>query len=491
MNDAAENDAPCRYLIGIDLGTTNSALAYVDTAEKHWTVRDFAIPQLVAPATVEDRATLPSFHYEAAANEFAASALRLPWSSEDPTIAVGVFARDQGASAVQRLVVSAKSWLSHSGVDRTAGLLPWHAAADVQKLSPVEVSARYLAHLRAAWDQRFPEHPMREQDVVLTAPASFDEVARELSVEAARKAGLTHLVLVEEPQAAFYAWISAAGDKWDRKVKPGQKILICDVGGGTTDFTLIRVRPASGAKVLFHRVAVGEHLILGGDNFDLAIAHYVEKKLGRTLEPREFGPLVRSSRAAKETLLGKDPPERVVMNISAGGSKLIGGAAQVELTREEIQGLLLEGFLPRVKLDDVPQSRRSGFQEFGLPYARDAAITRYLAAFLSAHRHAGQRADEAVPTDHDAARPDLVLFNGGLFESPILRERLLEVLESWFGTGSVTQTPVLRYSEEPDSAPNDPALRSTSEPASVNASVTKRLPGARGATPWKPTVLKK
>src|SRR6185437_518361 len=281
-------------------------------------------------------------------------------------------------------------------------------------LSPVEVSTRYLAHLRGAWDHQFPQHPMADQDIALAVPASFDEVARELTIEAAKQAGLVHVVLVEEPQAAFYAWIWAQGEHWQQRVKPGQKILVCDVGGGTSDFTLIRVRPAGNGKVLFHRVAVGEHLILGGDNLDLAIAHYVEEKLGKELEPRHWGPLVRSSRVVKETLLGENPPARAVINVAAGGSKLVGGAMRVELTRDEILALLLEGFLPQVSLDDKPLARRSGFQEFGLPYARDAAITRYLAAFLSAHRHAGQREDERDPTEHDPARPDMVLFNGGL-----------------------------------------------------------------------------
>ncbi|MDB5173697.1 MAG: Chaperone protein DnaK, partial [Phycisphaerales bacterium] len=390
------------------------------------------LPQLVAAGMVEARETLPSFHYESAGGEFAPGALRLPWSADDPKFVVGAFARDHGAAVPGRLVVSAKSWLSHSGVDRTAGLLPWHGAADCQRLSPVEASARYLAHIRAAWDAQFPEHPMAQQDVVLAVPASFDEVARELTIEAAKQAGLVRVVLVEEPQAAFYAWIDAQGAQWDRRVKPGQKILVCDVGGGTSDFTLIRVRPAGHGKVLFHRVAVGEHLILGGDNLDLAVAHYVEKKLGRKLEPRQWGPLVRSARVVKETLLGKDAPERAVINIAGGGAKLIGGSTQISVTRDEIRELLVEGFLPRVGLDARPAARRSGFQEFGLPYAPDAAITRYLAAFLSAHRNAGERDDDEPARDHDPARPDLVLFNGGLFESPVLRERLLEVMASWF-----------------------------------------------------------
>jgi molecular chaperone DnaK (HSP70) len=428
-----------RFLIGIDLGTTNSALAYVDTAAKRPVVKDLAIPQLVGPSEIEARDTLPSFHYQAAMGELPGGALRLPWDTNEPRHAVGAFARDHGAAVPGRLVVSAKSWLSHSGVDRTAGLLPWHGAADVERLSPVQVSARYLAHLRAAWDNRFPQHPMASQDVVLCVPASFDEVARELTIDAAREAGLVRIVLLEEPQAAFYAWINAQGNAWEERVKPGQKILVCDVGGGTSDFTLIRVRPAKEGKVLFHRVAVGEHLILGGDNLDLAIAHHVEQKLAggsRRLEARQWGTLVRACRQVKETLLGSEPPEQAVVNVTAGGSKLIAGSIQAHVTREEIQQRVLEGFLPNVTLEERPAARRSGFQEFGLPYAPDPAITKYLAAFLVAHRDAGLEGDEDAPgrgsAAHDPARPDLVLFNGGLFESPVLRQRLLEVMQTWF-----------------------------------------------------------
>ncbi|HEX5445946.1 MAG TPA: Hsp70 family protein, partial [Pirellulales bacterium] len=379
------------------------------------------------------RETLPSFHYEAAAGEFAAGALALPWSERDRNYAVGFFARDHGASVPGRLIASAKSWLCHPGVDRTAQLLPWHGVPEVERLSPVEASARYLEQIRAAWDHRFPSDRLAEQDVVLTLPASFDEVARELTVRAARLAGLPRVVLIEEPQAAFYAWIDAQGEHWQEQVSPGQTILVCDIGGGTSDFTLIRVRSGEAGKVRFHRVAVGEHLILGGDNLDLALAHAIERKLtgeGK-LEPRQWAVLVRTCRRVKETLLGEDAPERLTVNLPGSGARLIGGGLQVEVTREEVEQLLLEGFLPRAALDDKPAARRSGFQEFGLPFAADPAITRYLAAFLSAHRQAALDSDAAG--DHDPARPDLVLFNGGFFASPMLRGRLLEVLSSWFG----------------------------------------------------------
>lgn len=427
---ASGETAPARYVVGIDLGTTNSALAFVDTQDERFAIHDFPIRQLVAPGTVEPRLALPSFHYQPAAGEFAAGALRLPWSKDEAYV-VGTMAREHGAQVPGRLVNSAKSWLCHAGVDRLADLLPWHGAADADRISPVEASARYLVHLHGAWNARFPDYPLAEQDVVLTLPASFDEVARELTVKAAARAGLARVVLIEEPQAAFYAWIADHAD-WHERVSPGQKILVCDIGGGTSDFTLIRVRQAGGGKVQFHRVAVGEHLILGGDNLDLALAHDVEARLGGGLEPRAWSALVQICRQVKERLLSAEAPERLSVHVPGTSSRLIGGGRQVELDRDEVRKLLIDGFLPRVALDARPVALRSGFQEFGLPYAPDAAITRYLAAFLSAHRHAGDE-PSAVPTDHDPARPDMVLFNGGFFASPLLQQRLLDVLGGWFG----------------------------------------------------------
>ena len=354
-----------------------------------------------------------------------------------------------------RLIASAKSWLSHAGVDRTADLLPWHGAADVERLSPVEASARYLAHMRAAWNAAHPGHPLEQQDVVLTLPASFDEVARELTVRAAQKAGLPRVVLIEEPQAAFYAWINKHRDDWQNRVDAGQTILVCDIGGGTSDFTLIRARPGEGGKVAFHRVAVGEHLILGGDNLDLAIAKHLEAVVtkGGNLDARGWESLVRQSRTVKETLLGENAPESLTVNLPGRGAGLIGGSQQVVARRDDLRSLLLDGFLPDVALTEKPQAKQSGFQEFGLPYAADPAISRHLAWFLTSHR--GVLADEverrelrveggsgilnpqpstlnSPPNSPDPARPDAVLFNGGFFASPVLRERLLEVLGGWF-----------------------------------------------------------
>jgi len=493
---------PSRFVVGIDLGTTNCAVGYVDTHETAWKVRTLRVPQLVAAGQVEPRDVLPSFHYQPAAGEFSVESLRLPWqtgtghsavekgdspSRQNQTAAgeslfgngqspfstaagqpaspiVGSFARDHGALSQGRLIESAKSWLSHAGVDRTAELLPWHGLPEVEKISPVEASARYLKHIHDAWNDQFPESPLDRQDVIVTLPASFDEVARELTVKAAALAGLSRIVLIEEPQAAFYAWINRHRDDWELLVKPGQKILICDIGGGTSDFTLIRVRARDDGKIQFQRVAVGEHLILGGDNLDLALAHAVETMLvgDRKLEPRQWGVLVRLCRQVKETLLGENPPEKVTLHLPSSGSRLIGGGLQAIVTRAQVESLLVQGFLPNASLDDRPNRHRSGFQEFGLPYAPDPAITRYLADFLLTHRHVGEEAPVVAEpagnarretkatasrarqlpapaksaTEHDPARPDIVLFNGGFFASPVLRERLLNVLNGWFPSKS-------------------------------------------------------
>lgn len=439
-------EAPSRFVVGIDLGTTNSAVCFVDTTEKPWRVKVFGVPQLVAPGEVETRDTLPSFHYQPPTEE-AAGGTKLPWkrqSGESPSYAVGFYARDYGGQVSGRMIASAKSWLCHSGVNRTADILPWHAAQDVDKLSPVEVSSRYLRHIRDTWNLAHPNEPLEKQEIILTLPASFDEVARELTVAAAAGAGLARVVLIEEPQAAFYAWIYQHAENWESLVSPGQKILVCDIGGGTTDFTLIRVRRGVEGKAQFHRVAVGDHLILGGDNFDLALAQYLESKLtsGGKLPPRQWDVLVRISRQAKEELLGTGGRDEITITLPGTGSKLIGGSLTVPLTREEVHKVLIDGFMPLVELGDKPAPRRSGFQEFGLPYATDPAITRYLAAFLSAHRNVALE-DAESNTAHDPARPDVLLFNGGVFESSLLRQRLVDSLSAWFGGSAVWQPLVL------------------------------------------------
>ncbi|WP_437192748.1 Hsp70 family protein [Planctomicrobium sp. SH527] len=431
----SSEQTPSRFVIGIDLGTTNSAVCFVDTQVEKWQVQTFSVPQLIAPGEIEARETLPSFSYIAAAHEFPVGSLNMPWDVNDRNDAVGVFAREQGKLVPGRVVESAKSWLCHSGVDRTSALLPWRASEDVPRRSPVEVSASFLAQMREAWNSANPEFPMEQQDVVVTLPASFDEVARELTVDAAKRAGIPRIMLVEEPQAAFYSWLHEHADRWQETVSPGQNILVCDIGGGTTDFTLIRVREHATQQVQFHRVAVGEHLILGGDNLDLALAHFLEPRLaqGKQLEPRQWGSLVRICRHAKEVLFSENAPESYVVTIPGSGTRLIGGALSVELTRDEAIGVLLEGFFPKVKLTDRPEKQRSGFQEFGLPYATDPAVTKYLASFLSTHLKSGLDLDEK-----GSDRPDIILFNGGAFLSPLIQERVLDVVCEWYserGTG--------------------------------------------------------
>jgi len=427
-----EENEPSRYVIGVDLGTTNSALAYIDMIVAPEKVSTFLIPQVVAPSTVEARETLPSFHYEPIAGEFEQRAVCSPWETDMPDHLVGVFARDHGGEVPSRQISSAKSWLCHGGVDRTANILPWQGAEDITHLSPMAVCARYLRHLCDAWNHTFPKTPMEQQDVIVTVPASFDEVARELTVEAAAQAGLKRIVLLEEPQAAFYNWIYQHGENWRATMEVGENILVCDIGGGTTDFSLIQLQNARDGALQFQRVAVGNHLILGGDNLDLTLARYLEKKIDIHLSPQQYSILVRRCRQAKETLLGRNAPKQITVNLPGSGSQLIGKSRQVELTREEISDVLLNGFLPQNGMNDEPVQPESGFREFGLPYAPDPGITRYLARFLRTFGENGK-----------AVRPDAILLNGGFFAAESLRERLIHVLKSWFADDPNWQPKIL------------------------------------------------
>jgi hypothetical protein len=379
-----------RYLIGIDLGTTNSAVAYVDTQEPITgdapTIHVFDIPQLIVEGEVGAVPTLPSFLYFANEQD-APGSLRLPWE-ERPDAVVGVFAREQGALVPGRQVTSAKSWLCHDAVDRTAKILPWGAEHTEQACSPVEASTRYLAHLRDAWNHTMAagddELRFERQDIVLTVPASFDEEARELTVKAARDAGFQKLTLLEEPLAAFYAWIVARRRSLKRYLKDGDLVLICDVGGGTTDFSLIRVQIVRG-EIKFERIAIGEHLLLGGDNVDLALARRVMEKLGNPkLSLRQQNALRRQCCAAKEKLLSDGRLKRVPVNILGAGRSVVGGTLSAELTRQEVEEALIDGFLPLTDPGDLPaRERRTGLRELGLPYASEPAVTKHLAAFLT------------------------------------------------------------------------------------------------------------
>ena len=433
-----------RFSIGIDLGTTHCALSYVDIGAcdgEQVTQHVLPIPQLTAPGSVESIGLLPSFIYLPHASELAAGDLSLPWTAEQD-YAVGEMARSRGAATPIRLVSSAKSWLCHAGVDRRAAILPNDAPPEVARLSPLDASLRYLAHLRAAWDQAQPTAAFAEQEIVVTIPASFDPAARELTAEAARAAGCERMILLEEPQAALYSWIQKSAGGWRKQVRPGDIILVVDVGGGTSDFSLIAVLEREGTLEL-HRVAVGEHILLGGDNMDLALAYAVAGKLsaqGSKLDAWQLRALTHACRSAKETLLSDPEVKQVPLVIASRGAKLIGGSIRSELTRDELAATLLEGFFPPAAIADRPQGRgRAGLTQLGLPYAQDAAVTRHLAAFLA--RQVAATADLEgfsgdLPADASFLHPTAVLFNGGVFKSDVLAERTLSTVNSWLAAES-------------------------------------------------------
>ena len=417
------------YIVGIDLGTTNSAVMSIDLSAGTGEIESFPLFQKTAPGESENRLTLPSFLFIEPSGD----------------VEVGTYARDFGALQPGRLIWSAKSWLCHSQVDRTAAFLPWKASDDVKKMSPVDAQSQYLKFIADRWNDAHPDAPLDKQDIVITLPASFDETARQLTIRAAAKAGLQKVVLIEEPQAAFYAWIYKNSELGMRNAELTQTfqqlatrnsqlatnktVLVIDVGGGTSDFSLIRIVQENQSDVensderhavSFHRIAVGDHLLLGGDNLDLALARLLESKFaqqGVKLTDRQWQTLVRQSRIVKETLLGENAPETHTTSIPAAGSKLMAKSLYLTVTKEEVVNVLLEGFFPFVDLTAKPDRRRSGFQEFGLPFASDPAITRYLAAFL---------------TNANCAQPDAILFNGGMFESPLTKQRILDQLSRWF-----------------------------------------------------------
>ena len=423
------------YVLGIDLGTTNSVVAYAPLDAKSPEIELLEIPQLVAANTIEARHSLPSFLYIAPEHEASSGALDLPWES-GRRLAVGEFARRQGAEMPERTVVAAKSWLADSRVDRRQPIVPYGAPAEVDKISPVSASQRYLEHLIAAWNQKFPDAPAANQLVVLTVPASFDAAARELTREAALAAGLpTELVLLEEPQAAVYSWLAARGDRWRKDLTAGDRLLVCDIGGGTTDLTLIDVAEKNGELEL-RRLAVGDHLLVGGDNMDLALAYRVAElfaERGTKLNAWQSVSLWHSCRDAKESLLGSGTVETYPVSVLGRGSKLIGGTVTVDVTRQMAIELLVGGFFPECQLADKPKrGRQSGFQEIGLPFETDVAITRHLASFLAAQTR----------STGEAAAPTHVLFNGGVFKGDVLRSRILSTLGRWFtGASSPSELP--------------------------------------------------
>jgi molecular chaperone DnaK (HSP70) len=410
------------FHIGIDLGTTHTVLAFAPIGADD--IQVFAVPQSIAAGEVAPRPLLPSLRFHAAEGALAAADLPLPWPSDEPAI-LGTFARELGQQTPGRLVASAKSWLSHASVDRTAAILPWGAPDDVFKVSPLEASASYLRHLRQAWDQAHPEAPLAQQPTVLTVPASFDDGARELTLQAAALAGLGTVHLIEEPQAAFYDWVFAHRADLALQLADTRRLLVVDVGGGTTDLTLIEVTLDAAGQPQLTRTGVGDHLVLGGDNMDLALARWIEPRLsgaqpGQRLSAIQLAQLTQHCRSAKERLLDPDGPVETTVTLQGSGSRLIGGARAAVLTRADVDQLLVEGFFPQVAADAQPQRARGALVEFGLPYASDAAITRHIATFLQ--RQGGDL-------------PDTVLLNGGVFHAPALRERLLTTLRSWQPAG--------------------------------------------------------
>jgi molecular chaperone DnaK (HSP70) len=418
--------ATAPYIVGIDLGTTHTVVACAPASGAAGdAIELFEIEQLVGLGEVAARPLLPSVRYHPGAGEIPEGDLVLPWGRTPDGAVVGSLARELGAQVPGRLVTSAKSWLSHAAVDRLAAILPWGAADDVPRVSPVAASASVLAHVRAAWNHRRPHAPLEAQELVLTVPASFDDAARELTLEAARGAGLPTLRLLEEPQAALYDWLFRHRGALSAELADTRLVLVCDVGGGTTDLSLVRVEMHGGEPRL-ERVAVGRHLMLGGDNMDLALAHCAEGKLaaaagGQRLEAGALSQLIERCRAAKERLLARDAPESVAVTLLGAGSRLVGGARTVHLGRDEVARIVVDGFFPRAGADELPRRERvgSGLVEFGLPYARDPAVTRHLAAFLREHR--------------GAAWPDAVLLNGGVFRAHAIAARLHETLEAWRG----------------------------------------------------------
>ena len=417
-----------KYIVGLDLGTTNSILAYTAAdveARETPEIHVLEIAQLVGPGAVADQDMLPSFIYLPNENEIASEAMDLPWQ-DDAQRVIGELARNRGAELPQRLISSSKSWLCNSMVDRNQAILPWDSPAEVPNLSPVEASAAILDHIRRAWNHSIGSDDenlaLERQEIYLTVPASFDAVARELTVKAAAMAGLTDIILLEEPQAAFYAWIHNSGDQWREKVSPGDLVLVCDLGGGTTDFSLIQVSEFSGSLKL-ERVAVGNHILIGGDNMDLALAYAVANQMsgtGKKLDSWQMRALWHTCRSAKEKILESSEVETMPISVLGRGSSLIGNTLRTELTRESVEQILIEGFFPFCEPEARPAAvARTGIQETGLAYEADPAVTRHLAQFLNRNG------------DQPRQLPTAVLFNGGVMKAGLLQERIKAVITSW------------------------------------------------------------
>ena len=429
------------HVIGIDLGTSNCALCSVDLAGENsaWIV---TIPQITGPGRIEEKPGLPSALYVSNAGEFPDGSLDLPWSQETSNHLVGQFARTHGALATNRLVTSAKSWLSNPHIDPKSAVLPWCSTIpDEDKVSAVDATTRYLQHLNATVQHQQPDTDLEEAAVIITVPASFQEVARNLTLEAAEGAGFGEVVLLEEPQAAFYAWVNAVGDGWREQVAPGDVVLVCDVGGGTTDFSLIAVTESDGQLGL-ERISVGEHLLLGGDNIDLGLAYIAQAQLaeeGHEIDDWQLWALVHGCREAKVSFFTDPSLTEVSLAVPSRGSSLIAGSLSATLTRESVQSMIIDGFFPMSGIDDLPSEDAAGLQEFGLPYASDPVISKHLARFLQrslTNVRASKHLQALVAARPEATAgsfllPNAILFNGGLFNAEPVRQRVLDLLASW------------------------------------------------------------
>ncbi|PMO45604.1 molecular chaperone DnaK [Vibrio sp. 10N.222.52.B12] len=451
---SVETQQTPKFSVGIDLGTTHCVMSFVDTHNEDARVEVMPIQQLTAPGTVETRSQLGSFLYQPHEHEMNPQSRVLPWSSE-PKALVGAIARNLGSKTPIRLVASAKSWLCHAGVNRRDAFLPAGSPEEVEKVSPLRATELYLEHLKDAWNHTNPNHNLADQDVTITVPASFDPAARDLTAEAARNVGFVHLTLLEEPQAALYNWIDNSNDKWRDEVEVGDIVLVVDIGGGTTDLSLVEVTEDDGNLTL-NRIAVGEHILLGGDNMDLALAYRLKMKLaqeGKELQPWQVQAMMHACRDAKEALLNDSELQSVPIVVPSRGSKLLGATLKTELTQEEVQQTLVDGFFPQVAITDHPvQRNRGALTQMGLPYAQDAGITRHIAAFLSKQANAlsaSGNGTEAAAQDFnpfanmpgmpgaDAAqsadfiKPTAILFNGGVLKSKLLATRLEDTINEW------------------------------------------------------------
>ncbi|EOY2075516.1 Hsp70 family protein [Vibrio alginolyticus] len=451
---SVETQQTPKFSVGIDLGTTHCVMSFVDTHDEDARVEVMPIPQLTAPGTVETRSQLGSFLYQPHEHEMNPQSRVLPWSSE-PKALVGAIARNLGSKTPIRLVASAKSWLCHAGVNRRDAFLPAGSPEEVEKVSPLRATELYLEHLKDAWNHANPNHNLADQDVTITVPASFDPAARDLTAEAARNVGFVHLTLLEEPQAALYNWIDNSNDKWRDEVEVGDIVLVVDIGGGTTDLSLVEVTEDDGNLTL-NRIAVGEHILLGGDNMDLALAYRLKMKLaqeGKELQPWQVQAMTHACRDAKEALLNDSELQSVPIVVPSRGSKLLGATLKTELTQEEVQQTLVDGFFPQVAITDHPvQRNRGALTQMGLPYAQDAGITRHIAAFLSKQANAlstsGNGAEAAaqdfnpfanmpgmpgadVAQSADFIKPTAILFNGGVLKSKLLATRLEDTINEW------------------------------------------------------------